>query len=221
MYKKFHKNDELFTGISFSFSLLLLTLFLIYKKVIEDQMSDMDFYFYIVVSVLIFAIFVYSVVFFFLNYNFRKLDVAIDLSNNLINISNKRNYTLNQAIMFGYHESKKLFRMYINGRLYGFHFHDFTNEFGEKLSRHEMEQIAEKTTIIKHQHLYNYDLMIGVLVITFLYFYAYLDSEFIVFNISLTTVFMFMIGFILMTIFYISNRYRMNRVMNKVNKNTL
>ena len=214
MYQKHFKSDELFTSISLSFSLLLLTLFLVYEKLASNLTGDMDYYFYIAVSSLFFILFVYTSVFFILNYNYKILDIGIDMERECVTLKNgHRTLPFRDITFFGYNKKKKDVRLLIGGKLYGFLLENVLNEKNEAITEEQILVISEHTKTIKHQHLYNFNLLVSIIMVISLYLYAFVNTSFTLFGISVTTLYLFIIAIVVYLIVDQSNRFRYRKLL--------
>jgi hypothetical protein len=214
MYQKHHRSDELFTSISLSFSLLLLTLFLIYEKVTSNLTSDMDFYLYIVVSAFFLILFVYTTAFFILNYNYKRLDIGIDFERECIILKNgKKVVQFSEIQLFGYNEKKHDVRLLLDGKLYGFLLGNIVNEKNEAVMEDEIIKLSNYTKTVKHQHLYNFNLLLTIVMVVSLYLYAFLNDDFKILNHSITTLYLFISFVVVYLIVEQGNRYRYKRLL--------
>lgn len=209
MYQKHHRNDELFTSASLSFSMLLLSLFLVYKSVTSNQTSDINYYFYIGVCVFLCGLFLYNFIMLLTNYNFNKLDIGIDFEQECILLKNGRKKVAFTSIsLMGYNPKKKDVRLLINGKIYGFLRSTLRNEKNQEISEEEILYIASFTRLVKYQHLYNYGLMIAILAVIALYLFAFLQGSIDLFGIEVNVLYFF----IAVIVFYIlidqANRFR-------------
>lgn len=214
MYKKYHRSDELFTSVSLSFSLLLLDLFLIYDKVINNLTGDMDFYFYVSIGTSLFLTLVYTIVLFIMNYNYKKVDIGIDFKQECIYLQNgKKTVQFSDIQLFGYNKNIKDVRLLIEGELYGFLLSSVVNEKEEPVNEEQILLVGSYTKTVKHQHLYNYNLIITILMVVTLFMYAFLNEGFAIFGLPIATFYMF----IFFTLVYLTvdqiNRYRYRRLL--------
>ena len=104
----------------------------------------MDYYFFIVISVVLFLIFVYAIVFFALNYNYKRLDIGIDFDNEKIHLKNgKKKISFQDITLFGYNKKKKDVRILIdNGEwFYTCSCHESTLNMSEQPYKHLVETL--------------------------------------------------------------------------------
>ncbi len=217
MYQKHHRNDELFTSASLSFALLLLTLFLIYEKVTNNLINDIDYYFYIVISVFIFTVFVYTTVFLLMNHNYRRLDIGIDFDRECVIIKNgKKTVPFSEIRLFGYNAKKKDVKLLVKGKLYGFLLENIVNEKNEPIKEEQILTLENYTKRVEHQHLYNFDLFIAVMMVISLYLYAFVNDDFRLLSHEVTTLDLAIAGIIVYLIVNQSNRIRYSQLLKEV-----
>lgn len=214
MYQKHHRSDELFTSISFTFALLLLTLFLLYEKIINNLTSDIDFWLYIAVSGLLFIGFVYTIVFFVLNYNYKRVDIALDFDRKLIILRNGNKVVpFEELTLFGYNKKKKDVKLLIKGKLYGFLLDSLENNSGEVITEEKILELSTYTKTVKHQHLYNYTLLLTILMCASLYLFAYVNDDFRILDRSIKTLHLFVASIVVYLIVDQSNRFRYRQLL--------
>lgn len=214
MYQKFNQSDELFTGVSLSFSMLLLDLFLIYDKVITNLTNDIDFYFYVSMSISLFLTFVYTIIIFIMNYNYKRVDIEIDFEQQRIVLQNgKKTVQFSDIELFGYNEKKNDVRLLIQGELYGFLLSSVVNVNEEPVNEEQILLLGSYTKTVKHQHLYNFNLLVTVLMVVVLYLYAFLNEGYTLFGLPIATFYMFLFFTVVYLIVDQINRYRYRRLL--------
>lgn len=215
MYRKYNSNDELFTNFGFSFIILLLICFKLYTYFINDRVTEIDFYFLVSFSGFLLIYTLYQLILVILNSRTNKIDIELDFIANQIKFKNNRKkFDFNQISLIGYNEKKHDTRIYVKGRLYGFLNRSLRNELDEPINETHIKEIGNHTKVVKHSHLYNYNLIILMLMIVAQLIFLFMKEDLKLFGITVINLYLFIVLTIIYIVLNQLNRYRLSRIIN-------
>jgi hypothetical protein len=213
MYRRFYRNDELISNVLVSFALLLLFGILISWKLVGVDTFDAEMIVYIVLGSLSLILFICCIVIFLIGGGKRIVDIEIDLKKREIRTFNGHFvHSFDEIKLYSFNTRHRQVRLFLKHQLIGF-FIDEVICNNEAISIAELERMSEDAVIVAPKELYNYHLLINLVVIGFTVLYLILanTADLLVFNRYIPTYYALLLCAVLCTGFTFLNHWRMNK----------
>ncbi len=216
MYKKYYHKDVLLSNVLISFAWALLLGVVFYAQYIETSVFTPDLYLFLSLTSLMGIVFLYTLVKYFLNFNHPVLDYEIDFSNEVINLSKRKQVYFKDIKLFARKKERNEIKIFFGFRTMNIIETHLLNELEEEMTENQIMSVGKYAITVSHRKLYNYNLILGLFISFTNLLFVFFGREIKISNLDINMIIITSIALGLYIILSLINQFRMKRLYDKL-----
>ncbi len=179
MYRKLHNTDELLSNVLVSFVLFCMFGIMFYNIYYDTGGWTLSSYFYVVLSGLSLLFTIGHLVIYLISLSRPILDYQVDVDNEYIKMPFARKIPFSKIKLFAIRENRSELKIYYRTSILNIILFHLKDDSGNQLTYDIVSKIEKNSLKINHRILYNYNLLLILILIGMNLIYVLVQDQFL------------------------------------------
>ncbi len=177
MYRKYYKNDELFSSVIISFALFVVFGIIFYFIYYDTGGWTPSSYFYVSLCGLSLLSSIYYLIVYLVGLRKPILDYEVDIEAERINFSKRRYVSFKDIKLYARRDNRSEVKIFFKFRLLNIITFQLIDDQGNPMSEEISRQIGKYASPICHRQLYNYNFLGAFVFISFNFIFIFMRDS--------------------------------------------